>query len=416
MNEIVAVSGLVITFALAMWRKINMGAVALVVAFILGTAVFGQSAKDIAAGFPGSLLITLLGVTYLFGMARANGTIDQIVGRAVGAVRGRVALVPWVFFLLAAIITGSGALSAATNAILVPVGLAFAQRYRISPLLVGLSIINGTNAGGFSPIAVYYSIVKGVLDKIGITVDPGPIFLWTFIANVIINLVAFLILGGPALLRRGQEADSERYATGNAVQAAPWDAQKITTVVLMLGILVGALGFKLDVGFLALGAAVLLSALFPLHAKEAMGQIGWGVILLIGGIVTYISVLENAGIIDDLANSVAGIGTPLLAALLMLLVAGLVSAFASTNAMFVVLVPLAAPLLTTGSVDVLGFVIALCVAASAVDSSPFSTGGALVVANTEEKLQDKTFKGMMAWGMCMIVAAPVLAWLAFIVL
>ncbi|MBF6672991.1 SLC13 family permease [Glutamicibacter sp. FBE19] len=416
MNEIVAVSGLVITFALAMWRKINMGAVALVVAFILGTAVFGQSAKDIAAGFPGSLLITLLGVTYLFGMARANGTIDQIVGRAVGAVRGRVALVPWVFFLLAAIITGSGALSAATNAILVPVGLAFAQRYRISPLLVGLSIINGTNAGGFSPIAVYYSIVKGVLDKIGITVDPGPIFLWTFVANVIINLVAFLILGGPALLRRGQEADSERSASGNAVQAAPWDAQKITTVVLMLGILVGALGFKLDVGFLALGAAVLLSALFPQHAKEAMGQVGWGVILLIGGIVTYISVLENAGIIDDLANSVAGIGTPLLAALLMLLVAGLVSAFASTNAMFVVLVPLAAPLLTTGLVDVLGFVIALCVAASAVDSSPFSTGGALVVANTEEKLQDKTFKGMMAWGMCMIVAAPVLAWLAFIVL
>src|SRR6478752_1807525 len=128
MQELVAVSGLVLIFGLSMWRNINMGAVALVVTFLLGVLYFGQTASDLASGFPGSLLITLLGVTYLFGMARANGTIDQIVGGAVGAVRGRIALVPWVFFILAAIITGSGALSAATNAILIPLGLAFAQR------------------------------------------------------------------------------------------------------------------------------------------------------------------------------------------------------------------------------------------------------------------------------------------------
>ncbi|KQR64163.1 hypothetical protein LR392_06435 [Arthrobacter sp. AK04] len=423
MQELVAVSGLVLIFGLSMWRSINMGAVALVVAFLLGVLYFGQTASGIASGFPGSLLITLLGVTYLFGMARANGTIDQIVGGAVGAVRGRVALVPWVFFILAAIITGSGALSAATNAILIPVGLAFAQRYRINPLLVGLCIINGTNAGGFSPIAVYYNIVDGVLDKVGVSVDAGQLFLWTFIANVVINAVAFILLGGPELMRRGREeetADSTTSylggGTGTITKTATWTGQKIVTVVLMASILVGALGFKLDVGFLALAAAVTLSALYPQHSKEALGHIGWNVILLIGGIVTYISMLETAGVIQELANSVAGIGTPLLAALMMLVVAGVVSAFASTNAMFVVLVPLAAPLLTTGSIGVLGFVIALCIAASAVDSSPFSTGGALVVANTEEEKREKTFRGMMIWGMSMIVAAPLLAWLLFVVI
>lgn len=423
MQELVAVSGLVLIFGLSMWRKINMGAVALVVAFLLGVLYFGQTASGIASGFPGSLLITLLGVTYHFGMARANGTIDQIVGGAVGAVRGRVALVPWVFFILAAIITGSGALSAATNAILIPVGLAFAQRYRINPLLVGLCIINGTNAGGFSPIAVYYNIVDGVLDKVGISVDAGQLFLWTFIANVVINAVAFILLGGPELMRRGREEETADPTTsylggGTATitKTATWTGQKIVTVVLMASILVGALGFKLDVGFLALAAAVTLSALYPQHSKEALGHIGWNVILLIGGIVTYISMLETAGVIKELANSVAGIGTPLLAALMMLVVAGVVSAFASTNAMFVVLVPLAAPLLTTGSIGVLGFVIALCIAASAVDSSPFSTGGALVVANTEEEKREKTFRGMMIWGMSMIVAAPLLAWLLFVVI
>ena len=49
---------------------------------------------------------------------------------------------------------------------------------------------------------------------------------------------------------------------------------------------------------------------------------------------------------------------------------------------------------------------------AAVDSSPFSTGGALVVANTEEHQRDKTFRSLLAWGMSMVIAAPLLAWLA----
>lgn len=413
--ELIAVAGLAVIFGLSMWRGINMGAVALVVAFVIGVFVFGQEGADIAGGFPGTLLVTLLGVTFLFGTARANGTIDQIVGGAVGAVRGRVALVPWVFFLLAAIITGAGALSAATNAILVPIGLAFAQRYRISPLLVGLSIINGTNAGGFSPIAVYYSIVNEALGQIGITVDAGALLLWTFVASLVLNIGAFLILGGPELVRRGRE-ESPAGLGADVVTARGWTAPTVLTVVLLAGVLFGALVFSLDVGFLALGSAVILALVFPRFTKEATAQIGWNVILLIGGIITYVEVLERQGVIEGLATSVAGVGVPLLAAFLILLVAGVVSAFASTNAMFVVLVPLAAPLLISGDVEVLGFVIALCIAASAVDSSPFSTGGALVVANTEEEKRERTFKGMLVWGLAMIAVAPTLSWLAFVVI
>ncbi len=199
--EIVGVVGLVAIFALAMWRKINMGAVALVAAFLLGTFYFSLEAKDISAGFPGNLLVTLVGVTFFFGLARTNGTVDRVVNGAVGLVSGRAALIPWVFFLLAAVITGSGAISAATNAILIPVGLAFATRYRINPVLIGLSIINGTNAGGFSPLAVYFSIVNGVLEGQGIGVDPLPVFLVTFAFNLALNVVAFFVFGGKRLFR-----------------------------------------------------------------------------------------------------------------------------------------------------------------------------------------------------------------------
>lgn len=411
--ELVGVVGLVAIFAISMWRKVNMGAVALVVAFLLGTFYFSVDADDISAGFPGNLLVTLVGVTFFFGLARANGTVNKVVDGAVNLVRGRAALIPWVFFLLAAMITGSGAISVATNAILIPVGIAFATRYRINPVLIGLSIINGTNAGGFSPLAVYFSIVNGVLQGEGLDVDPATIFLVTFGFNFVLNIIVFFIFGGHRLFG-STNAMEEIAETGEKKNS--WNNRNTVTIVLFVLILIGGLFFALDVGFLALSAAVALSCLWPSDVKDGMNGIGWGVVLLIGGIITYISVLQGAGIVEGLSNSVIGIGSALVAGLLMMYIAGVVSAFASTNAMFGVLVPLAAPLLAAGQLPELGFTLALCIAASAVDSSPFSTGGALVVANSEEGQQDRAFKGLMTWGMSMVIVIPAAVWVIFLLL
>lgn len=418
MSQIVAVLLLVLIFALASWRNISMGAVAFVAAYFAGVFYYDLTASEIAAGFPGSMFITLLGVTYFFGIGRTNGTVGQIVRSVVNAVHGNVVWIPWVFFLLAAAITASGALSIATYSILIPMGLAFARSHRISPLLMGLSILNGTNAGGFSPVAVYYNIVSGVLADSGIDIAPIPIFVATFLVNLLLNIFCFFLLDGRDILRkRGRHAPTSHPVTGAPeVEHTSWSTMQVITIGLMLCIIVGGVGFGLDVGFLALTAAVILALISPDIAAKGLVEIGWGVILLIGGMVTYINMLDSAGVIDELAISVASIGTPLFAALLMLFIAAVVSAFASTNAMFVVLVPLAAPLLVSGDVSSLGFAIALCVSASVVDSSPFSTAGALIIANTEEHRQPKTFRGLAIWAFSMIGVAPVLTWATFVVL
>lgn len=95
MDQVFALLGLVFIFGLAFWRNLNMGAVALAIAFFMGTFYFDLSAQDIADGFPGHLVITLLGVTYIFGIGRVNGTVDQVVRTLVSVVHGRVALIPW---------------------------------------------------------------------------------------------------------------------------------------------------------------------------------------------------------------------------------------------------------------------------------------------------------------------------------
>ncbi|MBB5083732.1 SLC13 family permease, partial [Nonomuraea endophytica] len=143
-------------------------------------------------------------------------------------------------------------------------------------------------------------------------------------------------------------------------------------------------------------------------------QIAWPTVLLICGIVTYVSLMERVGTIDFLGGKVATIGIPLLAGLLICLIGAAVSAFASTTGILGALIPLAVPFLLTGDIGAVALVIALSVSSSVVDSSPFSTSGALVVANSPETERDYVFRGLMRWGFSMIAIAPLLTWLIFL--
>ena len=59
-------------------------------------------------------------------------------------------------------------------------------------------------------------------------------------------------------------------------------------------------------------------------------------------------------------------------------------------------------------------VVALAVSATVVDSTPFSSVGALTLANAPEADRGPLFRTMLAWGMAMVVTAPVITWLVFI--
>ena len=59
-------------------------------------------------------------------------------------------------------------------------------------------------------------------------------------------------------------------------------------------------------------------------------------------------------------------------------------------------------------------IIALSISSSVVDSSPFSTSGALVVANSPDDRRDFVYKKLLQWGMSMIIIAPITAWSIFV--
>jgi di/tricarboxylate transporter len=448
-------------FLLATVLPLNMGALAFVGAFLLGSLVLGMSTSDILANFPGGLFLTIVGVTYLFAIAQNNGTIDLLVRGAVRLVGSRVALIPWVMFAITAVITAVGALSPAAVAIIAPIALSFAGKYKISPLLMGMMVIHGAQAGGFSPIAVYGVTVNGIIAKTDLEFSPTALFLSSLAFNFLIAVVLFVVLGGRTLISSrvtsfvGQAAEARMAVSvaarggsdvafkgsgsgtsgpkdpasdgGAATRSVPAESvaatksraeqlPQLVTVAGLIALAVMALGLKMDVGFVSITIAIVLSLVSPKAQKGAINKISWSTVLLICGMLTFVGVLEEAGTIEFVSNGVASLGMPLLAALLICYIGAVVSAFASSTAILAALIPLAVPFLSSGEIGATGVICALAVAATIVDVSPFSTNGALVLANAPEDVdKDKFYKKILAYSGIVIVAGPLLGWLVMVV-
>jgi di/tricarboxylate transporter len=484
--QLISIYALVAMFVVATILPINMGVLAFVGAFLVGTLVAGQTTSAIIAGFPGGLFLTLVGITFLFAIAQNNGTIDWLVRLAVRGVRGRIVAIPWIMFGISAVLTSVGAVSPGAVAIIAPIALGFALKYSINPLLMGLMVVHGAQAGGFSPISIYGGITNRVVAKAGLPLNEIVTFLASFGVNLAVAVLLFFSLGGRRLLQARADVSAGQ-ATANAATAAQPPASRAPAavagtvgnlalaippvavtvpqagpqvygdaesealteermlsghrddplatggvtdkpaegphwyrVLTLAGILLLAvltLAFNLDIGFVAITIGLGLSLIAPNLQKRAMGQVSWPEIMLITGVSTYVVVLEKMGTISFVGDSVAGLASPMLAALLLCFIGAVVSAFASSTAVLGSLIPLAVPFLQSGTgVSPIGFIAAMAVASTIVDVSPFSTNGALVLANAQGVDREAFFRKLMAYGAIVTVVAPIVVWALFVVL
>jgi di/tricarboxylate transporter len=457
--ELIPILALIAMFAAATLLPINMGTLGFVAAFLVGTLAVGMNTDDIIAGFPSDLFLTLVGVTYLFAIAQNNGTVDLMVRGALRLVRGRVAFIPWVMFGITAILTALGALGPAAVAIIAPIALTFARKYHINALLMGMMVIHGAQAGGFSPISIYGVTVNNIAAKAGLVNSPLTLFLGSFFFNAGIGVLLFIFLGGRKLLGQtthnfdgfdgddttALDADSSGSGVGGARTTAkpsggspvvsghgtaasaatltappntptsplPRRAASFDQVLTLIGL--GALGLfslilDLDVGFVAMTVAAVLALASPKAQKGAVAQISWSTVLLIGGVLTFVGVLQEAGSVEWVGNGVARLGMPLLVALLLCYLGAIVSAFASSVAILGATIPLAVPLLLAGEIGPIGVIVALAIASTIVDVSPFSTNGALVLANAQGVDRDVFYRQILKYSALVVAIGPLIAW------
>lgn len=432
--EWVAILALVALFVMGTLLPINMGALAYVAAWLVGMYSLNLSEKEILAGVSGDLVLTLIGVTYLFAIAKNNGTVDLIVSSAVRAVGGRVALIPWVMFAVTALLTAIGAASPAACAIIGPIALGFAGRYKINPLMMGMFVVHGAQGGGFSPISIYGTITNSVMEQNNLPSSEMTVFLSSLGVNLVMATILFFLLGGRKLMAQRVDPNEPDTLTedlhrgGATVPArgmgasAPTGTQalgvrrdQILTLVAFVGVAVVALVFDKNIGFVSITAAVILATMAPKEHKDAVKQIAWPTVLLVAGVSTYAAILTEAGSPEFVGKWAAGLGAAAIGALILCYVGGVVSAFASSTALLPVIIPIAVPLIANGGIHAGFFVAALAVASTIVDVSPFSTNGALMLANRPDTIAEPVYyKQILTYSVIVVLVGPLVVWAALV--
>ncbi|OWK24899.1 hypothetical protein AJ87_17065 [Rhizobium yanglingense] len=95
----------------------------------------------------------------------------------------------------------------------------------------------------------------------------------------------------------------------------------------------------------------------------------------------------------------------------------IVSAFASSTALLGAIIPLAVPFLLQGHISAVGVVAAISISISTtiVDTSPFSTNGALVVANAPDGRREQVLRQLLIYSALIAIIGPIAAWLVYVV-
>src|SRR5215218_6680805 len=185
---VISVAALALAVIVSCVSPLNVGVLAVALAWIVGVYIGGLPVNTVMAGFPSQLFLTLTGVTLLFAIAQSNGTLSQLTHHAVRVCRGNAGTIPIMFFVLGALLSSMGPGNIATAALLAPIAMATAMRAGIPLFLMAIMVGNGANAGSVSPFAPTGIIVNGLMARIGM----GGFALQTYLANLLAHAsVAF---------------------------------------------------------------------------------------------------------------------------------------------------------------------------------------------------------------------------------
>jgi hypothetical protein len=199
--QLVAIGIFVAAFAIATLRNVHLGVTMFAVACGVGIWMARMPLRDVVGGFPISIMILLAGVTYFFAIAQENDTVDRLIDAVLGRVGHVAALLPFVFFALTAVLSAMG--SPIGSLVICAVAMPVARKHAIDPVLMGVAIGTGQSAGGFAPTSLFGIVTYGTAHQANIALNPFTLFGIAVAVNIVLISAAFLIFGGPHLLKRG---------------------------------------------------------------------------------------------------------------------------------------------------------------------------------------------------------------------
>ena len=419
-------------------EDLNVGFLGIAFGIIVGGVFGGTPATKIMNAFPLSLFMILVGVTFLFGMAQTNGTMEKLTAYSIRVCKGNTALIPIIIFLLSDFLTTIGPGNIAGCALMAPVAMAIAGRVKMPAFLMTLLVVGACNAAAFSPFAPTGIISNGIIAKVapelGIPADELDAIAWmvyfkSTIAQGFVTVVGFMVMGGAKWLKeqRGASLDIDELAP----KPEPFNAAQKTTLLLVailiiLVVVPGLPGVKgtlpktitnmlSNVGSISFVLSIVLMLTGYGDSKAAVKVMPWSVIMMVCGVSVLIDVMDKAGGLNFLVEVMASVAGPTTICFWTAFVPAVISAYSSSSG---VVMPMFLPM-TPGLVELTGgdpiaIISAIDVGSHLVDTSPLSTLGALCIASAgEEEDKGVLFRKLLIWGLSMSIVSGIVCYVFF---
>ena len=391
---------LLVVIAGSLTSRINVGILAIALAWPIALFAAHWKLDAVMGTFPSALFLTLVGVSVLFGVAQANGTMEAIAQSTVRLLRGRAAALPLLFFLMACALSTAGPGAISATALLAPLCMGIAVQARMPVFLAALMVGNGANAGNLSPISAVGLIVHNAMAKIGLDGHGWGVWSANFTAHALAALAAWALFGGPALLKAQAEISE--------VEPRPLTSKHWVTIAVIACWVLTVVVLKLSPGLAAFTAASVLILADIGKDADTVKQVPWAVILMVCGVSVLIGVLEKTGGMDLFTTLLARIATPGTVNGTIAGITGMISTYSSTSGVVYPAFLPAVPGLVQklGGGDPLQVALSINVGAAIVDVSPLSTIGALCIAALPHGADDakKLFRQLLLWGFSMTIA------------
>ena len=419
-------------------EDLNVGFLGIAFGIIVGGVFAGTPASKVMNAFPLSLFMILVGVTFLFGMAQTNGTMEKLTAYSIRACKGNTALVPIIIYILATFITTIGPGNIAGCALMAPVAMAIASKVKMPAFLMTLLVVGACNGAAFSPFAPTGIISNGIIAKcapeLGIPADYLNTLAWKIhfnstIAQGFVNIGGFFVMGGLKWIReqKGAALDIDELAP----KPEPFNAAQTTTLLLVailiiLVVVPGLPGVKgtlpktitnmlSNVGSISFVLSIVLMLTGYGDSKAAVKVMPWSVIMMVCGVSVLIDVMDKAGGLNFLVEVMASVAGPTTICFWTAFVPAVISAYSSSSG---VVMPMFLPM-TPGLVELTGgdpiaIISAIDVGSHLVDTSPLSTLGALCIASAgEEEDKGVLFRKLLIWGVSMSIVSGIVCYVFF---
>lgn len=403
---VVSLIVLVIVVAIGFIKKVNIGFLSIGAAVLLGMAG-GMSSKEIVAGFDTSLFVTLVGVTFLFGMASINGTLELISKKIIALVGRKTFLIPILMFFLSAGISALGPGHIAAGILMTTFAVYLALEMDINPFATALYAKLGANAGCASPLSLTGVLARGLSEPLGYSGFGIHLFITTLISGFVFTLVVYVIYKGYKVTADNPMKLSE---------LPKFNKKQLFTILVMAALVILCIGFQMDVGTLAFVGAAILVLTGCVDEKKGIKNIPWGTLLMITGVGVLVNVMDTLGGISLISDFLMSVMTKTTAVPIMAATSGILSWVSSTTGVVMpTLYPVAAEIASNIGANYVELISAITATSFAAAISPLSTGGAIILSSysaakeLETEEQNRLFKTLFLLSVANVAINVVMA-------